>query len=267
MLSEWLAWLTTSCPPQARRLGHLRESIAIRARHQRCAPAWRPHLERSREALLTSLNACDRHRAALVFGSGLLLDVPLDELAQRFERVLLIDVVHLPEARRAARRYANVHSIEHDATGFFEQMDTLTPDALNLPPPARFLDDATVDWVASVNLVSQLPLLPSAWLARRFPALDEPTLAAWGRRLMRQHLDYLAAFDAPACALADLEQTVYDRDGAALETTAFSDVLNIETNRMIDSWRWDVAPVGEIAKGIGSFHRVVAMEIGKAGRA
>ncbi|MDP1634779.1 MAG: hypothetical protein Q8L69_08860, partial [Gallionellaceae bacterium] len=154
MLTEWLTYIAADCTPPARKLGYLRESIAIRSRYRRCKTAWQPHLENSRAALLASLQACDNFRTALVFGSGLLLDIPLGELARRFENVYLVDVVHLPEVRRAVRRHANVRCIDLDVTGLIDHMNELTPERLDLPPPERFLDEPGIDWVASVNLLS-----------------------------------------------------------------------------------------------------------------
>ncbi|OGS82655.1 MAG: hypothetical protein A2061_09150 [Gallionellales bacterium GWA2_59_43] len=257
MLTEWLLYLAADCPQPARKLGYLRESIAIRSRYRRCRSAWQPHLEHSRAALLDSLQACTRFRTALVFGSGLLLDIPLDELARRFEKVYLVDVVHLPEVRRIVRRYANVLCISHDVTGFMSRLDTISPQSLDLPPPERFLNEPGIDWIASVNLLSQLPLLPLDWLRRRFPELDEATLETWGIRLMRQHLDYLAAFAAPTCLLADMEQTVHDRNDNVIEKIDFAARLGFD-DKASEQWRWDIAPPGEIAPGIGSFHRVAA---------
>lgn len=257
MLTEWLTWLAADCPQPARKLGYLRESIAIRSRYRRCKAAWQPHLEHSRAALLASLQACGSFRTALVFGSGLLLDIPLDELARRFEKVYLVDVVHLPEVRRAVRRHANVRCISHDVTGFIDHMEALSLERLELPPPDRFLDDPDIDWVASVNLVSQLPLLPQDWLGRRFPELDEAMLEAWGTNLMRQHLGYLAAFSAPTCLLADMEQVVQAGNGEIIERIDFASRLGLD-DEAPERWRWDIAPPGEIAPGIASFHRVAA---------
>lgn len=256
MLTEWLTWLVADCTQPARKLGYLRESIAIRSRYRRCRTAWQPHLTNSRAALLDSLQECDSFRTALVFGSGLLLDIPLDELARRFGTVYLVDVVHLPEVRRAVRRHANVCCVDLDVTGFVEHMDALSPERLELPPPKYYLDDPEVDWVASVNLLSQLPLLPVGWLRHRFPELDEDTLEAWGAQMMRQHLDYLAAFAAPACLLADVEQTVHDRNGSIIERIDFAAQLGLDDPQ--NQWRWDIAPPGEIARGVASFHRVAA---------
>ncbi len=255
MLSEWLTSLITDCPPDARRLGYLRESIGIRSRYRRCMTSWQPHLKNSRTALLESLHQCSHFRTALIFGSGLLLDIPLNELAQRFERVILVDIVHLPEVRRAVRLHANVECISHDVSGFMQHMYELRPGELDLPPPQNFLDDRTIDWVASVNLVSQLPLLPQDWLRQRFPELDGAMLEQWGTRLMLQHLDYLASFSAQVILLTDLKQIIYDYSGERLQQFDCSARLGLE-NLIVNEWRWDIAPAGEIAPGIGSFHHV-----------
>jgi len=262
MLNEWLTYLAADCPPLVRKLGYLRESIGIRSRYRRCKTAWQPHLENSRSALLESLHACSNYRTALVFGSGLLLDIPLPELASRFENVLLVDLVHLPETLRTARRHANVRCLSCDITGFLERMKTITPDNLDLPPPTYFIDDPTVDWVASVNLLSQLPLLPLDWLRKRFPEIDEATLENWGTRLMRQHLNYLATFPAPACMLADIEQTTYAQNGDVTEHADFAEKLGFD-HQALAKWRWDIAPPGEIAPGIGRFHCVAALTVNR----
>ncbi|MBI5439547.1 MAG: hypothetical protein HY936_11505 [Nitrosomonadales bacterium] len=260
MLNEWLTYLAADCPPLARKLGYLRESIGIRSRYRRCKTAWQPHLENSLSALLESLHACSNFRTALIFGSGLLLDIPLTELASRFENVLLVDLAHLPEVRGVARRHANVRCLSHDVTGFLERLKTITPGNLDLPPPTYFLDDPTVDWVASVNLISQLPLLPLGWLRERFPEIDEATLEEWSTRLMRQHLNYLAAFPAPGCMLADMEQTTYVQNGDVTEHADFAEKLGFERHTL-SRWRWDIAPPGEIAPGIGRYHRVAALAV------
>jgi len=48
MLTEWLTYIAADCTPPARKLGYLRESIAIRSRYRRCRTAWQPHLEHNR---------------------------------------------------------------------------------------------------------------------------------------------------------------------------------------------------------------------------
>lgn len=251
MLTEALAWLLTPASATARRMGHLGESIAIGARQRRCARAWASHLAASRDALLASAGTAPRQRIALVLGSGPLLDVPLKELASLFESVWLVDLVHPWSSRLQARQYANVRLIEHDVTECLARLPT--DPAL----PTRFLDEPRIDWVASVNLLSQLPVLPGRWLRGQTPAMSEADITRFGDALMRNHLAWLSRFRAPICLLADLEQTTLDAGNNIVEWRDFSPLL---TDWTIEAdWRWDLAPPGELGDDGSAHHRVAAL--------
>jgi hypothetical protein len=229
MLAEALAWLFTPASWHARHSGYLSESIAIVARHRRCRLAWAPHLAASRRALLASAQCCRSRRIALLLGSGPLLDVPLAELSDLFEEVWLVDVVHPWPARRQARRHANVRLIEHDVTEG------------GLDWSARLAGQNKIDWIASVNLLSQLP--PSG-----------PD----GRGAMRAHLASLRRLDAHLCVLADQEQVTLDKGGRVVEREDFQSLLRNWTR--LGEWRWDVAPPGELGGGLSRYHRIAHLE-------
>ncbi|HLF95787.1 MAG TPA: hypothetical protein VI457_01465 [Methylococcaceae bacterium] len=267
MFAELIESWITPCPAEGRRLGYLRESIALGARHRRCREAWQDHLAQTRVALLASLSCCRSHRIALVFGSGALLDVPLEELAGRFEDVWLVDAVHPLAARRQMRRYSNVQPIVHDVTEcVFGLPDLDLPTAADLQrlvgrSPHRFLEENRIDWVASVNLFSQLHLLPVAWLQRHQPQLDDAALNAFAVALLRRHLDYLAAFRAPVCLVADLEQTTRNvATGEMIERTDLSNFF-VGWPEPFAAWDWELAPPGELARDVASRHRVGAFYV------
>lgn len=251
MLAETLAWLFTPTSPTARRMGHLAESIAIAARHRRCHAAWAPHLAASRAALLDSARTAPGRRTALILGSGPLLDIPLAELAALFESVWLVDIVHPWPSRRQARRHANVRLIEHDLT---ESLDRLP----GIPAaPTRFLDEPGIDWVASVNLLSQLANLPQRWLDVHRSGLDADAVSRHGEALMAGHLEWLARFRAPVCLLCDIEQTRLDAQGGMIDSVDYRPLL--AGWRITSEWLWDLAPPGELGGGQTAFHRVAAL--------
>jgi len=251
MLAEALAWLLTPASTTARRMGHLGEAIAIAARHRRCRRAWAPHLAASRAALLASARTAPGHGTALILGSGPLLDVPLRELADLFESVWLVDLVHPWSSRLQARRYANVRLIEHDVT---ECLVRLPAEPVL---PGWLLDEPGIDWVASVNLLSQLPVLPTRWLRARHPEMSEADVARFGASLMCNHLAWLARFRAPVCLLADVEQTALDAAGKVRAQCEFGALL--ADWRIEADWRWDLAPPGELAGGGSAHHRVASL--------
>ncbi len=248
MLAEWITFLTTPCPRPLRRLGYLGEVIGTQSRHRRCRTAWAPHLENSRRAMLAAAEAVPARRKVTVLGSGLLLDVPLAELAATFGEVALVDVLHLKPARRAARRFSNVRLIEADVTGIIAQL----PDPEAVPPPAD-LPEGDADLVVSANLLTQLPFLPSRWLSRR--ADPEEAITAFARALMGEHLAALARLPGRVCLITEVEHRLCD-GGKTVST--FDPLFGLDVGQPAAEWLWDIAPRPEINRRHDIRYRVVA---------
>lgn len=258
MLREAWSWLTTPCPAEARRLGYLRESIATAARARRCAAAWAEHLRRCRELILAEAPG---GRCLRLLGAGLLHDLPLAELAARYGRLELVDWVFAPATRRQLRCHPHVLAIEQDVTGIAAALRAArTPDAVEalLASPEPGEDP---ELVISLNLLSQLPLLPLEHLARAFPGVAEDRLNAWGLRLMERHLQRLEQAPA-ALLLADAAQEDRDGAGTLLARRDYGAHFGYGS-RAIAAWDWSLAPPGERADGIVSRHRVVACRLGR----
>src|SRR5438270_30342 len=94
MLPDWLESWLTPCARHLRRMGYLRELCDIRRCASAWGPVWEPHFERTRSVIRTAMAQCSRQRKAVLFGSGWLNDVPLDDLARTFREVILVDAVH-----------------------------------------------------------------------------------------------------------------------------------------------------------------------------
>ena len=256
MIFEFLEYLTTDCPRYARRLGYLKEAIAIRARQGRLGAAWEPHLENSKEVIREAMERCDRRRTALVLGSGLLLDIPLDSLAGTFETVRLVDVVHLRPARRQASAYPNVVLETQDVSGMaadFQQRYREGWRGHPVPAPTAFLDDSQIDLLVSANLMAQLPIFPAAMLVRR-GALDGDAFDRFCRAVMQAHLDYLRSFDAPACLITETRREALDRAGNSVQ--AHDALYGIRLPKGGREWDWDLAPLGEVSRDHALRNRV-----------
>lgn len=160
MLAEMLLYRLTRAEPWAEAMGYREGAVRLWSRAGRCARAWKPHLDRSRAAILAGAEACARRRTALILGSGVLADVPLRELSRLFEKVVLVDVVHLPTIRWRARRLGNVDCEAIDLSGVAAGLARSVERPWPAPVSRYGLDDPSVDYVVSLNLVSQLPLAP-----------------------------------------------------------------------------------------------------------
>jgi hypothetical protein len=259
MLAELIEYAITPCPRFARRMGYLYEVIAIRSRAARCAAAWAPHQERTRAVIHKAVERCKQRRKAVVLGSGPLLDVPLAELSAAFAEVVLVDVVHPLTARWRRKRFANVRAVTADVTGVAEAVYAVAADPkASLPrgEPDLFCDDAEVDFVASVNLMSQLPYLPVEYL-RRVGVHSGEAIDEFARDLVTAHLGYLRRTPGVAVLIADVEDLTVDSNGAVVgrEGTLYG----ATPPRGDEEWVWRLAPRPEAHRRYSYHRRVVGV--------
>ncbi|CAA6605734.1 conserved hypothetical protein [Rhodospirillaceae bacterium LM-1] len=198
------------------------EQAAIHARFRRHPEEWGTHLAICRELVREAALGCKRGGCAAVLGSGLLLDVPLEELCQRFERVLLIDLHHPRSARQAGKRHANLVLRHADVTkpGFWGH---LAQEA---------------DFVVSLNLAAQL------------------ALAAGGEQAARNHALMLKSWPGGSMMISEFARVELDVEGREIAREPAL-ALGHDFDLPEKLWKWYLAPPGELAP-----YRGLALEIG-----
>lgn len=268
MIVEALKYAAARLAGQDDRHGHLAEAIAMQARHARQRAAWAPHLEQCRAACLNAAEACppERRRTALVVGAGLLLDVPLEALAQRFQQVLLLDLAFLPGVAARAKALGNVRLLRRDITCCLDGLEEMAASGAPLlaPPVTLGPHASTLDFVYSANLLSQLPLHALAALRRHAPHLDETAQEAFAASLIQAHLDWLGGLPCPACLVADVEESAVDEQAVALDTgeetvTPLLYGTKIFGAKTARAWTWNMAPGGEALPGMDVRRRVLGI--------
>lgn len=256
-LIDLLHALATPAPLAHRRLGYVRDAVRMASRARRCRAAWAPHLEATRAAIRAAIAGTAERRTAVVLGSGLLDDVPLDALADAFARIVLVDAVHPLRARAAARRHAHVERMTADLSGSFALLGGAAADlAPGLPAVCAAPE---TDLVVSVNLLSQLPIRP----VRRLEASRRP-LGRWrpeqadllGARIVARHLASLSALPARVCLVTDLDEVEEDREGRVRGRTDL--LFGTRLPEPERSWTWEIAPFGEVSRRSRLLHRVAA---------
>lgn len=249
MFAEIFEWLTTPCTPEARRLGYLREAIAIRARYRRHQSRWQPHLDATKAIIREAAEQAKNKQAVVVLGSGALYDVPLEDLARQFSRVELIDIVHPKKSRQIAAAYSNVTCRTADISGAARSLLHLPRDGTEPPqldPPPHLPDDTGL--VISVNLLSQLPEIPQSRLIARTTVADAER-HAFAAAIVRQHLHWLSQAEFPVCLIADTERHYVDPNGEPM--TSWDSLYGETLPAGGRTWTWDVAPKGEIHPDLG----------------
>jgi hypothetical protein len=277
VIVEWLQYLTT--PTQlkvARKMGYLTEAIAMAARRGRCQQAWQAHFEQCQQAILQLTRHCQSKRKIVILGAGSLRDIPLARLSADFEKVVLVDIVFLSEARRFAKRFSNVELVEADITGWsspilegvyqkpsrlkadlallkaegFQNSEKIQNNA-RIPSPAKSLSsimDAEVDAVVSLNLITQIPLIPVRWLIekRDFP---EALAGELGHAIVQQHLNWLQSLPAQVCLIADRLDQEFDDQGRVIDE--WDPTWEVELPVAEKKWTWTLMPIGEYHKSKG----------------
>jgi hypothetical protein len=261
MIADWLEYLATPCPWHVRAMGYVHELIGIKARYRRCRAAWQPHIERSKSVIRKAINKCQQRRKAVILGSGLLYDVPIDELASSFRDVFLVDIVHSLSNRWRCRGGRNVHLVAADVTGIVEalyrgaiiQNRSGPPDAT----PNLFLDDPEIDLFASVNLLSQLSYLPKKFLlAQR--SMPESRISALTNDIIFKHIAYLESFDCIRVLITDVERLKVSQEGQIIGRAGTLGDVDLEGPG--EEWTWDIAPCPE-ADSYYSFQRRVKAKV------
>ncbi|MBO6520121.1 MAG: hypothetical protein JJ900_04430 [Rhodospirillales bacterium] len=241
MLLEAIQYLTTPCPWAYRRMGYLKELIATEARWRRCRAAWQPHLDRSRAVIAKAADATAGADKAVIIGAGMLADVPLGMLAKKFRKVELVDVCFSKRTRRIVWPQPHIDLRTCDVTGV---ADALARGELPVPGEGGGLSLADADLVVSANVLSQLPLVPLAYLRKTQPHLDDASLDTLAEGMIRHHLALLETCPGTVCLVTEVERQ--RRDGDRLIESE-DPLRGVMPDRPGDEWVWDIAPRYEVS--------------------
>ncbi|MCX8996284.1 hypothetical protein NOF55_16305 [Rhizobiaceae bacterium BDR2-2] len=250
MLAEALNFAATWPLTKPENRPFVRASVNLWSRARRVSGAWRDHEDNCHRAVLFKAKDLRLRRTAVVLGSGLLRDVPLDMLARAFDTVVLVDRVHLASVRMglSLKKFPNIQLVERDLSGYGDLKAGRDPE------PFAFLRHVPyLDFVVSANLISQIGIGAGRLLEKEPPgAMPADTVT----RLVSAHFDGLAGLPAATCLLSDISFAVIDRNGHTHER---QDLLaGVAHPEAFASWDWPVAPLGEESPDYRVVHRVIA---------
>jgi hypothetical protein len=245
--TQYLATLPVTAKPFR---PFIRSSVNLWSRAGRCRKAWAEHEIRSRQAMQDAMSDLRQKRTAVVLGSGILRDVPIEILAKQFDTVVLVDLVHLSSVRiwLKINGYRNVRLIERDLSGYDELAAGDTPQPLGFLRQVPYLD-----FVVSANLLSQIGRGVSRRLAAE-SAGKMPDDA--GARLISAHIEGLDGLPCRTCLVTDISYAVIDRRGKTHEQADL--LLGVAPPIAERNWTWPVAPFGEESRDYQIVHQVIA---------
>ncbi|MFP5223422.1 MAG: hypothetical protein ACLGSA_14115 [Acidobacteriota bacterium] len=271
MIKEWFWERAALTTPLARKLGFARDFSRYKARWSRNAKAWQSHLDKSSTFIREAARQCIKREMAIIAGSGMCLDIPLEELSSTFRKVVLIDVVHPREVVQSSEKLGNVQLCLHDLT------DTLSAVAQSLDGGTRLPIDSmgktaaeafakahpelgSADLVVSANTLSQLPLVPTERLWTTGLYCDAE-LESFASNLIANHVAWLRLFACPSILITDLFWISLGQEVA--QTTP--PLYHTDLGEPLDRWEWQAAPKPEAHPERDILHVVGAFTLSDKG--
>lgn len=258
MLFDLVDFARNPYPLHLAPMGYVKEARWMARRARQLEPAWRDHLQATRQTIEESVHLCAEHGTVVVAGSGALSDVPIDLLCDAFDKVILLDIFHTRATRRAARTRPNVELIAVDVTGVAKPVFAVARRRnggvlpKSIPP---VLNTRPVDLIVSVNLLSQLAVLPCAFLKGHCPAIPAARLNTFARDLIDTHLQWLVQSAERVCLVADVCRREEMLHGAVIRKNIVADVDLPPPDK---TWDWRIAPQGSVYGDRSVSHRVCA---------
>lgn len=252
MLRELWDYCTTPCPKSARKMGYLKESIAISARKNRQEKEWKSHLNNCKQEIRSSLIKCRSHNIAVILGGGLTYDLPIRFLSKTFKEVILVDLLFTKQALNETRRYNNISLIQADITGFVASVYN-NPSVLPKTPDNEYINNIIkkASFVVSANIWSQLPPL----LLRRLENYhSEDDLLKWSEDILMHHLEQLNLASGEVLLISDFEQGIFNLLENKTEINSLLPQINMPIWQKI--WQWNIASAPEVDKDHDIYHTV-----------
>jgi hypothetical protein len=250
MLLEALNFIATYAISPRKNAAEINSSVTLWARARRCARDWAAHEANSKAFVLDAMRSLPERRVAVVLGSGLLRDVPIDALSEAFDEVRLYDLQHLASvrARAAIKGLRNLRFENRDLSGYEPGKADVAVE------PLAFLKDIPeLDLVVSANILSQIGVGISRLIKH-----DEHAAADIIPRLLQAHLDGLSSLSAKTCLITDVSYEVVDKSGQVLERDDLMHGIGLPGPKA--EWRWPVAPLGELDPNYQAVHRVMTID-------
>jgi hypothetical protein len=203
---------------------------------------WNKHLANCRQFILKAIDFYKPEKVT-VFGSGWLLDVPLAEMLEKNLKVTLVDIVHPPEVISQVNSLKNVELIEKDATGglveemwgkcrkitAFSKLHTLNDIII----PELTLD-ADPGLVVSLNLISQLDVLPVRFLRKR-ARVPEEQFEKFRIAVQQKHIDFLSKH--PSVMITDTTEVYINKPDNSYDYQWV--VADLPEGKYKEEWTWD----------------------------
>jgi hypothetical protein len=224
------------------KFGYPRYQWGLITHHSQQGRGWDSHLTRCRQFILKAIDFYKPEKIT-VFGSGWLLDVPIAEMLEKNLKITLVDIIHPPEVKSQVGNLKNVELIEKDATGglveeIWEKCRDLSPFVKLHSLSDIVIPELTLDsdpgLIISLNLISQLDVLPIRYLRKR-AKVPEEDFQKFRIAVQQKHIDFLLKH--PSVLITDTTEVFTGRSDNSKDFQWV--VADLPEGKYKEEWTWD----------------------------
>lgn len=243
-------------------MGYVTDQDGIMTRYLREQQNWDEHLNKTKSFILSAFSNKPGGKLA-VLGSGWLLDLPLEALTQKFDKIILVDVRHPAQVVKKAEKYKNVKLFETDLTGGGidfcwerrkardEHLSKYFLDEFEPEQPALPLEP---DAFISLNILNQLDILLVDYLKKRNGRITESEITRFRKKIQQFHIDWITA--KPGCLITDVLELNEDETGKTEQHELV--FANLPGHDHTEEWTWNFDLSGKYHNGFKTSMKVKA---------
>ncbi len=242
-------------------MSFISDQKGIYNRYIREEGGWNAHLENTKKYVSQFIE--DKKGNVAILGSGWLLDIPLHEIAIKFNNVYLFDIYHPPQIHRIVKKYENVKCIEYDITGGLIETiyskvkyclrKNIKLDITGIQIPC-FKINYNIDVAISMNILNQLDTLLVEYINKYF-IIEENSLKEFRKSIQDEHLHFLYKHDS--CLITDFEEWIFDPKINKIDTKKLV-YCKILTNEKSRNWDWLFDMTGHYNENKKTIFKVLA---------
>jgi hypothetical protein len=224
------------------RMGYYSYQQGLILHHLNQDNGWDNHLDHCRNFILKALDIVRPSRIT-VLGSGWLMELPLAEIAERTEKIILVDIVHPPEVIEQTSGLRNVEISEQDVSGglieevwkktagrtYFNKLPSL--EAISVP---EYYPAEDPGLVMSLNILTQIEALPERLLKKKSKATEEDFFR-FKKEIQEKHIRFLLRH--PSILITDNSEIITDSGSGTREIKTL--LAGIPPGRLEEEWIWD----------------------------
>jgi hypothetical protein len=241
------------------RLGYYNYQNGLIYRHINQDGGWDSHLEKCRRYVLQAVETMKPGKITIL-GSGWLLDLPLAELLEKTEKIVLVDIIHPPEVINQVSDFPNVELSETDVTGglieevwsktrgitFFNRLRSLSGILIK-----EYKPQSDPGMVISLNILTQLENLPLKFLQRK-SRVNEEGYNEFRRTVQMNHLSFLSRY--PSVLISDIQEIMTEND--SLTEIVPTLLADLPQGIRKEEWTWNFDK-----KGVDFYNKTSVMKV------